>query len=345
MLAEDYGLRVYAHGVVLRSDRRVRVWDEDGVLRAVTLAKSGGRRERVCGFSRASQRNLAMVVTRGARHRFDGVPFCPVKFNLFGTAGEAFWVPYHHYLHGPTWNLLFEAKPGGPIDVFGDAKSGDEVLARGKQVIRELIPWDHAWAKDMELADPHGWLLGKVAPTVRAPVGRLPSGRVVASVGDTAMLFDPIAGQGANNGTRMARHLVRAIVARGDAPLDEAWIASTFEDFYAAHGQVTFAFNNLLLEPITDAGKELLIAQYGSDGVRTDGRQAIADAFASNFADPRSMTHLFTDLPAARAFIAERTGASWRRSAVRGRLAIGAQQLRQKLGMQPNHPRAPAAAD
>lgn len=293
----------------------------------------------------APQRNLAMVVTRGARHRFDGVPFCPVKFNLFGTAGEAFWVPYHHYLHGPTWNLLFEAKPGGPIDVFGDAKSGDEVLARGKQVIRELIPWDHAWAKDIELADPHGWLLGKVAPTVRAPVGRLPSGRVVASVGDTAMLFDPIAGQGANNGTRMARHLVRAIVARGDAPLDEAWIASTFEDFYAAHGQVTFAFNNLLLEPITDAGKELLIAQYGSDGVRTDGRQAIADAFASNFADPRSMTHLFTDLPAARAFIAERTGASWRRSAVRGRLAIGAQQLRQKLGMQPNHPRAPAAAD
>lgn len=289
------------------------------------------------------QRNLAMVVTRGARHGFDGVPFLPVKFNLFASAGEAFWVPYHHYQLGPTWNLLFEAKPGGPMDVFGDAGSGAEVLALAKQVLRDLIPWDLAWARDMELADEHGWLVGKVAPTVRAPVGRLPSGRVVASVGDTAMVFDPIGGQGANNGTKMARHLVEAIAARGDQPFDEAWIAATFEAFYADQGRPAFTFNNLLLEPITAAGKELLIAQYGSDGARADGRQAIADAFAANFADPRELTHLFSDVAAARAFIAARTGAPWPLAAVRGRLAIGAQQLRQKLGLAPNHPRASAA--
>ncbi|HVV87497.1 MAG TPA: styrene monooxygenase/indole monooxygenase family protein [Kofleriaceae bacterium] len=290
------------------------------------------------------QRNLAMVVTRGARHRFDGVPFVPVKFNLFGTVGEMFWVPYHHYELGPSWNLVFEAKPGGAMDLFGDAKSGADALAIAKRVIRDLAPWDHEWAKEMELADEHGWLVGKVAPTIRKPVGRLPSGRVVASVGDTAMVFDPVGGQGANNGTKMARHLVEAIVARGDRPFDEAWMSSTFEAFYADHGAPAYTFNNLLLEPITAAGKELLIAQYGSDGVRRDGRQAIADAFAANFADPRQYTHLFTDLAATRAFIAEKTGGSWRRRAIGGRLAIGAQQLRQKLGLAPHHPLAPDAA-
>jgi 2-polyprenyl-6-methoxyphenol hydroxylase-like FAD-dependent oxidoreductase len=352
--------------VRLQSHRWMRDLEERGgtiVIESVTVARldeiaaahdltivAAGKAELAGLFERdaersrydAPQRNLAMVVTRGARHRFDGVPFVPVKFNLFGTVGEAFWVPYHHHELGPTWNLLFEAKAGGAMDVFGDAKSGAEVLGRAKRVIRELMPWDAAWAEPMELADPHGWLLGKVAPTVRKPVGRLPSGRVVAAVGDTAMLFDPIAGQGANNGTRMARHLVAAIAARGELPFDEEWIASTFEAFYRDHGKAAFTFNNLLLEPITDAGKELLIAQYGSDGGGTDARQAIADAFVANFADPTQVTHLMTDLAATRAFIGEKTGASWRRRALRGRLAIGLQQVRQKLGLAARHPRAPA---
>jgi hypothetical protein len=290
------------------------------------------------------QRNLAMVITKGASHTFEGVPFVPVKFNLFGTAGEAFWVPFYHHAVGPTWCLLFEAKAGGRMDAFMGAKSGAEVLAVSKRVIRELIPWDYAWAMDMELADERGWLLGKVAPTVRKPVGRLPSGRVVTCVGDTAMLFDPIGGQGANNGTKMAKHLVESVVARGDRPFDEAWMTATFDAFYEDHGRAAYTFNNLLLEPITDAGKELLIAQYGSDGVRRDGAQAIADSFANNFADPRRYTHLLTDAAAVKAFVEEKTGRSWIRSAVAGRLGIGRQQIRQKLGLPPNHPKAPAEA-
>lgn len=58
---ESYGIKILAHGVVLHSDRRVRVWGEDGVLQAVKASSSGGRRDRVRGFSLASQRNLAMV--------------------------------------------------------------------------------------------------------------------------------------------------------------------------------------------------------------------------------------------------------------------------------------------
>jgi hypothetical protein len=284
------------------------------------------------------QRNLALVVTKGGRQGFDGVPFLPVKFNLFGTQGEAFWVPSHHREVGPSFNLLFEAKPGSRMDVFEKATSGQEVLDLAKKVIRDLMPWDAEWARDMELADENGWLVGKVTPTVRRPVGRLPSGRVVTCVGDTAMVFDPIGGQGANNGTRMAKHLVESVGARGDRPFDADWMTDTFERFYAGHGGAAYTFNNLLLEPITDAGKELLIAQYGSDGLRDDARQAIADAFSANFVDPTSLTPLFNDVLAARAFIARVSGKSWVRSAVAGRLGIARGQLRQKLGMPAGHP-------
>ena len=70
-----------------------------------------------------------------------------------------------------------------------------------------------------------------LAPTVRKPVGRLPSGRIVTPLGDTAMALDPIGGQGANNGNKMARNLVELTIARKDQPFDEKWMIETFERF------------------------------------------------------------------------------------------------------------------
>lgn len=92
-----------------------------------------------------------MLMVRGAPMGFAGVPFLPVKFNFFAPIGEAFWVPYFHKDVGPSWSVLFEAKAGGAMDRFGGAQTGDEALAIAKQVIRDLMPWDYAWAKDMEL--------------------------------------------------------------------------------------------------------------------------------------------------------------------------------------------------
>ena len=88
----------------------------------------------------APQRKLCLVITRGGRMGFDGVPFLPVKFNLFLPYGEAFWAPYHHKDHGPTWNMLFEGKPGGPFDRFDGVKSGEEALAIAKRIIRGAHP-------------------------------------------------------------------------------------------------------------------------------------------------------------------------------------------------------------
>ena len=275
---------------------------------------------------------------------FDGIPFLPVKFNLLATAEEALWVPYSHKDHGATWCLLFEAKPGGPLDRFEGAKSAAEVLTVAKVVIKDVFPWDQEWSKDMEIADDLAWLVGTVTPTVRRPVARLPSGRVVTALGDTIMSLDPIGGQGANNGTKMAHHLSAAIVRRGDRPFDAAWMTDTFNRYWDSEGKAIYTFNNLLLEPIGDAGKEILIAQYGALGLIDGPQQSIADAFADSFDDPRTLNPIMTNLERARAFISEKMGRSWVRSAVTGRMSIAAGQLHPTLGMAAKHPFASAPA-
>jgi 2-polyprenyl-6-methoxyphenol hydroxylase-like FAD-dependent oxidoreductase len=283
------------------------------------------------------QRKLAMMIVTGPSQEVPGVPFLPVKFNFFAPYGEVFWVPYYHRDHGFTWCLIFEAKAGGPIDRFGGCQTGDSAVATAKAVIRELMPWDAAWAGDLELADPDGWLVGAVTPTVREPVGRLASGRIVMPIGDTAVTLDPIAGQGANLGNKLVRHVVAAIAAARDARFDAGWMTRTFEAFWADHGAPTVAFNNLFLEPMTAAGKLLLISQSGSDGLSDSPKQRIANAVSENFIDPRQNTHAFVDMVAARKLIAELSGHSWRRQFLGGALRVGSGQLRRVFGMGPAH--------
>jgi hypothetical protein len=290
----------------------------------------------------APQRNLTMIIVRGPKMAIEGAPFLPVKFDLLGTDGEAFFIPYFHKDCGPAWNILFEAKPGSRMDRFGGVTSGEEAVAVARQVVHELFPWNDNWLRDMQLADPNGWLTGRFAPTVRSPFATLASGRAVMALGDTAISFDPIAAQGANTGIKHARHLVNAVNARGDGAFDAEWMANTFEAFWSEHARHAYAFSNLLLEPLSPAAQELLIAQYGSDGRdgNTTGRQQIANAFIGNFNDPRTLTEAFLDMRHARAVIEATTGHNWRWSALRGRLAIAANQIRQKVG---GHARAWAA--
>jgi hypothetical protein len=278
-----------------------------------------------------------MIIGAGGPARFENVPFLPVRFDFLGTDGEIFFVPYFHKDAGASWNILVEAKPGSRMDRFASAASGAEALEILKRVVAELFPWDEPFVRNMTLADPNGWLVGKVVPTVRKPAATLPSGRVVAALGDTSISYDPIAAQGANSGIKQARHLVDHIVARGDAAFDELWITGTFESFYNEHAHDAYTFSNLLLEPITAPVKELLIAQYGSDG-RADNRsgaQRVANAFFENFNDPRTLTPSLGEMKRARQTIAAHTGGRWLWNGVRGRASIARDQVKLKLGRRP----------
>jgi 2-polyprenyl-6-methoxyphenol hydroxylase-like FAD-dependent oxidoreductase len=290
----------------------------------------------------APQRKLAMVLVTGADQAVAGVPFLPLKFNLFAPCGEVFCVPYYHRDHGATWCVLFEAKPGTAMDRFESCRTGRDAVAMARTVIRELAPWDVAWLDRIELADDNGWLTGAVTPTIRDPVARLPSGRLAMALGDTAMSLDPIAGQGANLGSKLVRQLAAAIAADPGAAFDAAWMTRVFETFWADHGAPTVAFTNALLEPLTAAGKLLMISQHGSTGSGAAGKQRIADAIIENFADPRRYTGAFLDRRAAQRLIGELTGHWWQREVVGGALRVGSGQLRRVFGRGAAAPAAPA---
>jgi len=287
------------------------------------------------------QRNLAMAVVRGHPVRTSGQALRLVRFNVVVPDGETFWMPYLHKDGSATWVLALEPKPGSRMDRFTDVTSGEALVARIKEVIRDLLPWDSAWAEPFTLADPNSWLVGAITPAIRDPVGTLPSGRLITGVGDTLMALDPIGGQGANNGTRMARHLVNAVNARGDRPFDAAWMTETFESFWEADGRHTVQLNNLLLEPMTAAGRMMLFSQYGSDASSASDAQRLADAFTENFNDPRTFTPALVDAAAARQAIAS-AGGHWAAGLLRGAVGVARGQLRQAFGRPPRHPAATA---
>jgi hypothetical protein len=286
----------------------------------------------------APPRHLAMAIVKGPPMKLAGVPFIPVKFNISPEEGEAFWIPYLHKDHGHTWTLLVESKPGTALDRFRDCKDGHDMVARMVKLIEERFPWDYEGVKTSTLADERGWLCGEVLPSIRGPVATLPSGRSVMALGDTAVSVDPCAGQGANNGARMVRSYLASIATRADAPFDAQWMRESFERFFADEGERTYTFSDVLTQPMAKAGQNLLIAQYGSTGRGDSVEQRIANAIAHNFVDPRTLTHCFTDLDASNAFIAKMSGGSARWHLLKKTLAIGKQQLRQKLGLAPQHP-------
>jgi len=284
-------------------------------------------------------RKLMMIGITGPRMGFEGTPGLPVKFHIFPEDGECFWNPWLHKDHGPSWALLIEAKPGRKLDRFDHIKSPYQLLDAVKECIRQYTPWDYDWIKDAVVADEHAWLVGSFVPQVKKPVATLRSGKVVMPIGDTAISLDPIAGQGANCGNKMVKNLVECVDAHEDRPFDAAWMKNTFEKFWSRHNAIV-EFNDILLNDMTAAGKELLIAQYGSTGRSDDSsvQQLIANAVAENFNDPALYTSAFRDIKEARKLIERISGHHWLVAKLKGLSKIAKGQIRQKLGLDPNHP-------
>ena len=286
------------------------------------------------------QRFLAMVNVVDAPLELPYAPWLlPVKFNFFAPYGEAFWVPWYSKDRQPSWGMLVEAKAGGPFDRFRDCDSAAEVLKRTKRLIREYMPWDAELFEHAEPCDENAWLVGRFTPEVRQVVGTLPSGRQVMAVGDTAHSLDPIGGQGANNGNKMVRVVVDEIAAREDRPFDAEWMRAAFDRFWARHGCID-RFNNTLLEPLTPAGKLLLVSQYGSDGKpgNDSPQQRLANLFIENFNDAALLTEAFHDTGRAKETIRELFGSSWLPPLLEGAGRVAKGQLRQRLGRPAGHP-------
>jgi flavin-dependent dehydrogenase len=246
------------------------------------------------------QRQLAMCIVEGVKGWDSRVDFTPVKFNFYGDTGEFFWVPYTHKTAGATWCVLFEGKSGGRLDRFRDCQNAADLVARGREVIKDLAPWDYDLVKDMRVIedDPHSWLKGAFPPTVRRAYGRLPSGGLIMPIGDTAITFDPIGGQGGNCASKSAKFTADAVIARGDGPYDAVWMEKVNAGFWEHHGRAAYTFNNILLEPLTEAGQMVLMEAAKDRGFADEH-------FFGNFSTPNDFFPWIESPEEARRIIAK----------------------------------------
>lgn len=242
------------------------------------------------------QRKLCMYIVEGIKNdEWDSrADFNPVKFNFYGDTGEYFWVPFTHKTAGKTWCCLFEPKPGGQMDVFNDVTNAQEAVDAGNRFIQEHAPWEwdivrHGTPVE---GDPFCWLKGQFPPTVRKAYGTLPSGKPIMPLGDTAITFDPIGGQGGNCAQRNAKFLADMVIARGDAPFDAYWMQQVMDAFWGWHGEAAYSFNNILLEPLTQAGQIML-------GAASNSREFADKHFVGNFPKPKDFFPYMTDVEAA----------------------------------------------
>ncbi|MFD5465021.1 styrene monooxygenase/indole monooxygenase family protein [Kitasatospora sp. NPDC127059] len=151
---------------------------------------------------------------------------------------------------GPCDILLWEALPGGPLDVFGDGPAPDVQLDRIRALLAAYLPWEAELWQAAEPTDAGAGLWGAVTPVVRRPVAELGSGVDavhVLGLGDAVVVNDPITGQGANGAARAAEAYRRAIREHGDAPFTADWMCRTAERFWQRHARHSVEFTAAML--------------------------------------------------------------------------------------------------
>ncbi len=237
-------------------------------------------------------RALALTYVKGMTPR---EPHSAVEFNLIPGVGEYFVFPALTTT-GPCEIMVFEGIPGGPMDCWADVKSPEGHLAKSKEILRTYLPWEYERSKDCVLTDDNGILSGRFAPTIRHPIGTLPSGRKVMGLGDAVCLNDPITGQGSNNAAKAAAIYLKRILAHGDRPFDEGFMQSTFDEFWDYAQWVVQWTNMLLLPP-----PPFILDIMGN----AQGLPKLAHRMANGFDDPRDFFPWFADPNAASSYLTE----------------------------------------
>ncbi|MEC4018703.1 styrene monooxygenase/indole monooxygenase family protein [Streptomyces sp. H27-D2] len=285
------------------------VSDLDYFARAYDLVLvAAGKGELVSMFGRdaarspydAPQRALAVAYVHGLGLRPEHPDFLAVRCNLVPGVGELFVMP-SFTTSGPCDILFWEGVPGGPLDAFQGIKDPNEHLAKTLELMEQFTPWEYARATRVELTDANGTLAGRYAPTVRNPIGRLPSGGLVLGVADVVVANDPITGQGSNSASKCAASYLASIIERADQPFDGAWMQTAFDRYWDTAQHVTKWTNAMLGAP-----PEHVLNLIGAAGQL----QPVADRFANGFNNPADFDNFFFEPERTNAYLAEVQAAS-----------------------------------
>ncbi|MFE7674207.1 styrene monooxygenase/indole monooxygenase family protein [Streptomyces albidoflavus] len=292
----ERGGQVVIHGAA--------VSDLDYFARTYDLVMvSAGKGELVSMFERDAsrspfttpQRALAVAYVHGMGPRPEHPEFDAVRCNLVPGVGELFVMPTYT-TSGRADILFWEGIPGGPLDAFKGIKDPSEHLALTLELMEKFTPWEYARSTQVELTDAGGTLAGRYAPTVRKPIGRLPSGGLVLGVADVVVANDPVTGQGSNSASKCAASYLSSILGHGDRPFDEEWMQATFDGYWNTAQHVVKWTNAMLGVP-----PEHVLKLIGS-GMRY---QQVANRFANGFDNPADFDNFFFDPEKTEAYLAE----------------------------------------
>lgn len=227
-------------------------------------------------------RTISLTYVHGMKPRDD---YSALNISLNPGIGEYVNFP-GLTLSGHCDIINLECIPGGPMDRWNEVSTPAEHLALAVELIREFFPWEAPRCTNLRLTDDLGTLVGRIPPTVRKPLGALPSGRKVLGMADVLVLNDPITGQGSNNASKCAMLYLDAILAHGQGAFDAAWMQQTFERYWDYAQWVARFTNTHLLPP-----PERLLKLFGACG----SSPGLASKIANAFDDPRSLAPWYYD--------------------------------------------------
>lgn len=293
---EKCGGKVVIHGATT-SDLNALAALYDLVIVAAgkgEVAQLFDRDQERSAYSKPLRMSSATYV-HGVESRAERPGTTDIWINVVPEAGTLLNIPAYT-TSGACDILYFSAFPGGPFDIFGDRPAPGEQLRRQLELLRQFMPWEYERCRNAELTDARCTLAGAVTPTVRKPVGRLPSGACVLGMADVVTINDPAAGQGSNSAAKCAESYLDSILERGSRPFDAAWMQATFERFwdYARH---VAKFTAVIATQLPPHGAEIHRAAQASEKV--------AKAFVDGFDHPPSLEDWFYDPEKAHAFLAE----------------------------------------
>jgi len=219
--------------------------------------------------------------------------YSAVGFNIIPGVGEYFSFPALT-TSGPCDIMVFEGIPGGEMDCWGGVSSPEQHLEMSKNILEKHLPWEAERCTEIELTDDNGILAGRFPPTIRKPVGRLPSGQIILGIADSICLNDPITGQGSNNATKSTKIYFDSIINHADKDFDAAWMQKTFDEFWD-YAKYVVEWTNAFLLPPQDHVLQIL----GAAGQHPETAQKIVDGFN----DPRDFFPWFMDADAAAKYL------------------------------------------
>ncbi|AHW63175.1 Putative monooxygenase [Corynebacterium glyciniphilum AJ 3170] len=184
-----------------------------------------------------------------------------------------------------AWVILAWARPGTATEeAFRSATDAREALDVLQSLHHREFPdvaGDIDWLHPID-TDPHSWLKGAVTPRVHRPTARTAGGHLIATLGDTSVAVDPIAGQGAQLATYQVAGLrdgLRAALDDG-RDWDEELLTELFDHHWQEHAEAGVEVTSLFLgDPLFAEVAQEFFASAAAD-------PAAASALFSLFSDP-----------------------------------------------------------